>query len=175
MQLGMIGLGRMGANMTQRLLEGGHSVVVYDRNPAAEEDAARMGAVKADSPQDMVTKLSKPRVIWLMIPAGAPVEQAIADLIPILESGDIIIDGGNSNFKDSKRRAATLASKGIHFLDAGTSGGIWGLKNGYCLMVGGAKEAFDVAGSIFRTLAPPNGYAYVWAAGARHYAQLIHK
>src|SRR5256885_15618656 len=109
-----------------------------------------------------------------MIRAGAPVEQAIADLIPILESGDIIIDGGNSNFKDSKRGAATLASKGIHFLDAGTSGGIWGLKNGYCLMVGGAKEAFDIAESIFKTLGPPNGYDHVGPAGAGHYAKMIH-
>src|SRR2546421_6862818 len=137
MQLGMIGLGRMGANMTQRLLDGGHSVVVYDRNPTAIEDAARMGAVRSDSPQDMAGRLPKPRVIWIMIPAGAPVEQAIADLLPHLDPGDVLIDGGNSNYKESKRRASTVAAKGVHFLDAGTSGGIWGLKKGYCLMIGG--------------------------------------
>jgi len=174
MQLGMVGLGRMGANMTQRLLEGGHTVVVYDRNPAAEEDAIRMGALNADSLQDVALKLPKPRIIWVMIPAGPPVEQTIADLMPHLEPGDILIDGGNSNFKDTKRRAATLEAKGIHFMDAGTSGGIWGLKNGYCLMIGGPKEAFDHTESIFKTLAPEKGYAYVGPSGAGHYAKMIH-
>ena len=174
MQLGMVGLGRMGANMTQRLLEGGHSVVVYDRSPAAEEDAIRMGAINADSLEDVARQLKGPRVIWIMIPAGPPVEQTIADLLPHLESGDIIIDGGNSNFKDTKRRAATLESRGIHFMDAGTSGGIWGLKNGYCLMVGGPKPAFDHTESIFRTLAPENGFAYVGPSGAGHFAKMIH-
>ena len=164
----------MGANMTQRLLEGGHSVVVYDRNPAAEVDAIRMGGINADSLQDITQKLETPRVVWVMIPAGPPVEQTIADLVPHLSPGDILIDGGNSNFKDTKRRAATLADAGIHMLDAGTSGGIWGLKNGYCLMVGGPQEAFRHAESIFKTLAPESGYAHVGPSGAGHYAKMIH-
>jgi 6-phosphogluconate dehydrogenase len=160
--------------MTQRLLEGGHSVVVYDRNPAAEVDAIRMGGINADSLQDITLKLETPRVVWVMIPAGPPVEQTIADLVPHLSPGDILIDGGNSNFKDTKRRAATLVDAGIHMLDAGTSGGIWGLKNGYCLMVGGPQEAFKHAESIFKTLAPENGYAHVGPSGAGHYAKMIH-
>ena len=174
MQLAMVGLGRMGANMTQRLLEGGHAVVVYDRNPAAETDAIRMGGTNADSLEDITRKLDTPRVVWVMIPAGPPVEQTIADLVPHLSPGDIIIDGGNSNFKDTKRRAATLEAAGVHMLDAGTSGGIWGLKNGYCLMVGGPEAAFRHAESIFKTLAPPNGYARVGPSGAGHYAKMIH-
>jgi 6-phosphogluconate dehydrogenase len=174
MQLAMIGLGRMGANMTQRLLNGGHSVVAYDRNPVAIEQAAADGATPAHSLAEVVEKLPAPRVIWVMVPAGPPVEQTLADLLPLLTPGDVVIDGGNSNFKETKRRGQLLAANGVHFLDAGTSGGIWGLKNGYCLMVGGPEEAFHHAESIFETLAPPDGYRYVGASGAGHFAKMIH-
>jgi 6-phosphogluconate dehydrogenase len=174
MQLGMIGLGRMGANMTQRLLNGGHEMVVFDRNPVAIEEAAKQGAVGVGSLEEMCAKLTVPRAIWIMVPAGPPVEQTIADLLPHLEPGDILIDGGNSNFKETKRRAGLTEAKGVHFLDAGTSGGIWGLKNGYCLMVGGPKEAFDHIEPLIKTLAPPDGYAYVGPSGAGHFAKMIH-
>src|ERR1044071_3096905 len=157
MQIGMIGLGRMGANMTQRLLEGGHSVVVYDRNPAAVEDAKSKGAQPVDSLDSMAKALEPPRAIWMMIPAGDPVEQTIQEITPSLQPGDILIDGGNSNYRDSKRRAAGIAGQGIHYLDAGTSGGIWGLQNGYCLMVGGPKEAYDLVEPALKTLAPSDG------------------
>ena len=174
MQLGMIGLGRMGANMTQRLLNGGHRVVVYDRNPAAIADMAGKGAVGAESLADMCVKLAAPRALWIMVPAGAPVEQTIADLLPNLSPGDILIDGGNSNFKETRRRGEMLAARSIHYLDAGTSGGVWGLQNGYCLMVGGPKEAFDRVEPIFATLAPPDGYLYVGASGAGHFSKMVH-
>ncbi len=174
MELGMIGLGRMGANMTQRLLEGGHSVVVFDRNPAAVQDSVNIGAVGATSVSDLVSKLSAPKAVWMMIPAGAPVESTIAELIPLMRRGDILIDGGNSNFHDTKRRAAEVTQKGLHYLDAGTSGGVWGLKNGYCLMVGGPREAYDYIEPMLKTLAPPDGCAYVGPAGAGHFAKMVH-
>jgi 6-phosphogluconate dehydrogenase len=174
MQLGMIGLGRMGANMTRRLLDGGHEVVVFDRNPAAVQESEAHGATGVNSLPEMVARLEPPRAIWIMVPAGAPVEQTIADLLPHLEAGDILIDGGNSNYKDTRRRAAEATEKGIHLVDAGTSGGIWGLQNGYCLMVGGPKQAFDRLEPILNTLAPPDGYAHVGPSGAGHFAKMVH-
>ncbi|MGC8668230.1 MAG: phosphogluconate dehydrogenase (NAD(+)-dependent, decarboxylating) [Chthonomonadales bacterium] len=174
MELGMIGLGRMGANMTQRLLGGGHRVVVYDRNPAAVAAIAALGAQGATSLEDLVSRLPAPRVLWMMIPAGVPVEQTIAELRPHLHPGDILVDGGNSNYKDSMRRGAELAAASIHYLDAGTSGGIWGLANGYCLMVGGSAEAFRAIEPVLKTLAPPDGYAYVGPSGAGHFAKMVH-
>jgi 6-phosphogluconate dehydrogenase len=174
MQLGMIGLGRMGANMTQRLMNGGHSMVVYDRSAEAVERVASVGAVGVGSLSEMVQKLDAPRAIWVMVPSGAPTEATIEELRALLQPGDILIDGGNSNFKDSKRRAESLAEQGIHFLDAGTSGGVWGLENGYCLMVGGPKEAYDRIEPLLKTLAPPDGCMYVGPSGAGHFAKMVH-
>jgi len=170
----MIGLGKMGANMTQRLLNGGHDVVVFDRNAAAVEQSVARGAVGAASLTELCVKLAAPRAIWIMVPAGAPVEQTITDLLPNLAPGDILIDGGNSNFKDSKRRTEMLAQHSISYMDAGTSGGIWGLQNGYCLMVGGTEEAFKRIEPILATLAPPEGYALVGPSGAGHFAKMVH-
>lgn len=174
MQLGMIGLGRMGANMAQRLMNGGHTMVVYDRSQDAIERMKQQGATGVDSLEEMVKTLETPRAIWMMVPAGDPTEQTLQTLKPYLQPGDILIDGGNSNFHDTKRRAADLAAVGIHYLDAGTSGGIWGLQNGYCLMVGGPREAFDRVEPLLTTLAPPNGLAYVGMAGAGHFAKMVH-
>lgn len=174
MQAGMIGLGKMGANMTRRLLEGGHEMVVYDRNPAAVEAAVQRGAVGATSAPDAALRLNAPRVVWMMVPAGEPTERLIEELIPHLQTDDVLIDGGNSYYKDTKRRAAMLAEQGILYLDVGTSGGIWGLTQGYCLMIGGPKEAFERAEPIFQTLAPPEGYRHVGPSGAGHFAKMIH-
>jgi 6-phosphogluconate dehydrogenase len=168
MQLAMIGLGRMGGNMVQRLLQGGHQVVVFDRSAVA------MGASGARDPADVVGQLSGPRIVWVMVPAGAPVESTIEELLPGLSAGDIIIDGGNSNYKDSIRRAARLKARGLEFIDAGTSGGIWGLTVGYCLMIGASADAFARCEPIFRTLAPPDGYAHVGPPGSGHYVKMIH-
>src|SRR5256714_4019322 len=174
MQLGMIGLGRMGAGMTQRLLQGGHQVVVYDRTPQAVNALASKGAAASDSLEDLGQKLKAPRIFWLMIPAGAPVDDTIQRLEDTLAPGDVIVDGGNSNYKDSIRRAETLRTQQVEFLDAGVSGGIWGLKVGFCLMVGGKEAIFKQVEPIFKTLAPPDGYAYVGPAGAGHYAKMVH-
>lgn len=174
MQLGMIGLGRMGAGMTARLVQGGHQVVVYDRSPDAVKATAAKGATGSTSLEDMGQKLKAPRVFWLMIPAGRPVDDTIQQLQDTVSPGDVIIDGGNSNYKDSIRRAADLRTKQIEFLDAGVSGGIWGLKVGFCLMVGGTEAIFKQVEPIFKTLAPPDGYAYVGAAGAGHYSKMVH-
>jgi 6-phosphogluconate dehydrogenase len=174
MELGMIGLGRMGANMTERLVMGGHRVISFDRSPEAIQRVVDIGAVGAHSLADFVKQLSLPRAIWLMVPSGDPVDQTIEQLLPNLAKGDILIDGGNSNYKDSKRRAARLGEKGIEFIDSGTSGGIWGLTNGYCLMIGASSEAFRHCEPIFRTLAPPEGYAHVGPPGAGHYVKMIH-
>ena len=174
MQLAMIGLGRMGGNMVQRLLQGGHQVVVYDRSVDAVQAHVAMGARPAKDLTDLCGQLSGPRVVWVMVPAGAPVESTIEQLLPGLSRGDVVIDGGNSNFKDSIRRAAGLKEKGIAFIDAGTSGGIWGLTVGYCLMIGASGEAFQLCEPIFRTLAPPDGYAHVGPPGAGHYVKMIH-
>jgi len=174
MQLGLIGLGRMGSGMTLRLLQGGHQVMVYDRVPAAGAALAGKGATVTGSLEDLGQKLKAPRILWLMIPAGPPVDDTIQRLSGTLSPGDIIIDGGNSNYKDSIPRAETLRSQQIEFLDVGVSGGIWGLKVGFNLMVGGNQAVFKQAEPIFQTLAPADGYAYVGASGAGHYAKMVH-
>jgi 6-phosphogluconate dehydrogenase len=174
MKLGFVGLGKMGGNMVRRLLADKHEIVGWARSPDAVKEAVSYGAVGATSLEDVVARLSPPRVVWLMIPAGDPVEISIASLRPILSKGDVIVDGGNSRFTDSARRAADLAKDGIGFLDAGTSGGIWGRQNGYCLMVGGEADHFRTVEPIFRTLAPPDGYAHVGAAGSGHFVKMVH-
>jgi 6-phosphogluconate dehydrogenase len=174
MQLAMIGLGRMGGNMVQRLLPGGHELVVYDRSADAVRAHVAQGAKGAKDLADVAQQLAPRRVVWLMVPAGAPVQSTIEQLVPHLATGDIIIDGGNSNFRDSMRRAEALQAQGIEFVDAGTSGGIWGLTVGYCLMIGASPRAFRHCEPIFRTLAPPDGYAHVGPPGAGHYVKMIH-
>ena len=176
MELGMIGLGRMGGNMAQRLLQGGHNVVAYDPRPEAVQALAQEGAAGATSLQDLATRLAAPRAVWVMVPAGDPTESTINSLAEALSPGDVVIDGGNSNYKDSMRRAAALKEKGIAFLDAGTSGGVWGLKEGYSLMVGGDADAFHRLEPIFQTLAPgpDKGYGYVGPAGAGHFVKMVH-
>jgi 6-phosphogluconate dehydrogenase len=170
----MIGLGRMGANMTTRLLRGGHSVVVYDRNAGAVADSAKGGATAATSLADLAAKLSAPRAVWIMVPSGPPTDETVDRLLDVLEKGDTIIDGGNSNYHDSMARADRAKQRGIDFIDAGTSGGIWGLENGYCLMVGGDAAAVKRVEPVFLTLAPPGGYAYVGKSGAGHYSKMVH-
>jgi 6-phosphogluconate dehydrogenase len=165
MKLGMVGLGRMGGNMTERLRRDGHEVETYART-APERTA--------DSLVELATQLEQPRVVWLMIPAGDPTEHAFQTLLPLLEDGDTIVDGGNSNFRDSQRRAGVAQAKGVFFLDAGVSGGIWGLENGYCIMVGGEEEAFQLVEPAFKTLAPEDGYAHVGPAGAGHFVKMVH-
>ena len=174
MQLAMIGLGRMGGNMVRRLLQGGHEVVVFDRSADVVQEHVAIGATGAKNLAGLCDQLDVPRVVWVMVPAGAAVESTIQELLPSLSKGDIIIDGGNSNYKDSKRRAARLKEKGLEFIDAGTSGGIWGLTVGYCLMIGASPEAFRRCEPIFRTLAPPDGYAHVGPPGSGHYVKMIH-
>jgi len=174
MQLGMIGLGRMGANMTTRLLRGGHGVVVYDRSGDAVALAAAGGAVSSASLADLVAKLAAPRVVWIMVPSGAPTDETVGTLLDLLSAGDTIVDGGNSNYKDSMARADRAKQHGIDFVDAGTSGGVWGLENGYCLMVGGDEAAVRRAEPIFVTLAPPDGYAYVGPSGSGHFSKMVH-
>jgi 6-phosphogluconate dehydrogenase len=174
MQLGLIGLGRMGSGMTRRLMQGGHKLVVYDRSPETVAAVAGDGAVGASSLQDLGQKLTPPRVVWLMIPAGPPVDDTIEGLSGTLSPGDVIIDGGNSNYKDSMRRAEALRSRQIEFLDTGVSGGIWGLKVGFNLMVGGNQAVFKQVEPVFKTLAPPDGYAFVGPSGAGHYAKMVH-
>lgn len=174
MKLGMIGLGKMGGNMTERLMRDGHEVVVYDRTPETVQKYVGLGSEGADSPASMVSKLRSPRVVWIMVPAGKPVDDTIASLLPGMSKGDVIIDGGNSNFHDTMRRGAELSQKGIEFVDSGTSGGIWGLANGYCLMIGGSDAAFRLCEPIFKTLAPENGYAHMGPTGSGHYVKMIH-
>jgi 6-phosphogluconate dehydrogenase len=175
MDIGMVGLGRMGANMTRRLLQGGHRVVVSDLSQEAVEEAAKDGAVGVLSLAEMVTALlAPPRVIWIMVPAGPPVDATLDELGPFLNAGDVVIDGGNSNYRDSMRRGDALAGRGIEYLDVGTSGGIWGLSEGYCLMVGGSQKGFSIVEPALRTLAPENGYAHVGPSGAGHYVKMIH-
>ena len=191
MQLGMIGLGRMGANMVRRLLKGGHRCVVFDMSPNAVEELVREEAVGASSLQDLVKRLSKPRAVWLMVPA-AVVDRAIADLLPHLEAGDILIDGGNSWYGDDIRRAKELAPRGIHYVDVGTSGGVWGLERGYCMMIGGEKEVVQRLDPVFATLAPgagdiprtpgrdriggtaEQGYLHCGPNGAGHFVKMVH-
>jgi 6-phosphogluconate dehydrogenase len=191
MQLGMIGLGRMGANMVRRLLKGGHHCVVFDRSPKAVEELVREKAVGASSLADLVKKLDAPRAVWLMVPA-AVVDQSIADLAPSLGAGDIVIDGGNSYYVDDIRRAKELGPKRIHYVDVGTSGGVWGLERGYCMMIGGPEQAVQRLDPVFRALAPgmgdiprtegrekiggtaEHGYLHCGPSGAGHFVKMVH-
>jgi 6-phosphogluconate dehydrogenase len=174
MRIGMIGLGRMGGQMTRRLLRAGHEVVAYDRNADAVRRTAADGAHPADDPAHLCTQLDPPRVVWLMVPAGSPVDETIRALTPHLDADDIIVDGGNSNYRDTMRRAEALRRQGIAFVDAGTSGGVWGLELGYCLMVGGDDRAVARCEPVFRALAQPDGYAHVGPTGAGHYVKMVH-
>jgi 6-phosphogluconate dehydrogenase len=191
MQLGMIGLGRMGANMVLRLLKGGHQCAVYDMSPKVVNELVQEKAVGSSSLADLVKKLDKPRAIWLMVPAGV-VDKTIADLLPALEPGDILIDGGNSYYIDDIRRAKELTAKGIHYVDVGTSGGVWGLERGYCMMIGGETDTVKHLDPIFATLAPgegdiprtpgreglngtaESGYLHCGASGAGHFVKMVH-
>ena len=191
MQLGMIGLGRMGANMVRRLLKGGHHCVVFDRSPDAVKQLVAEKAVGASSLADLVKNLEKPRAVWLMVPAAA-VDRTIADLAPRLDKGDILIDGGNSYYVDDIRRAKELAPKRIHYVDVGTSGGVWGLERGYCMMIGGPGQAVERLDPVFRTLAPgvgdiprtagrekidgtaEQGYLHCGPSGAGHFVKMVH-
>jgi 6-phosphogluconate dehydrogenase len=174
MKIGMVGLGRMGGNMTVRLIRYGHEVVAYDPNGSARDTAATAGAKPAATLEELVNGLEPPRIVWLMIPAGRVTDATIEALTPLLSEGDTVIDGGNSNYKDSIRTAEALDRHGLALLDCGTSGGVWGLANGYCLMVGGRREAFDRAEPIFKALAPDNGYAYIGRSGAGHFVKMVH-
>src|SRR5437868_12656084 len=176
MELGFIGLGRMGANMVERLLRGGHRVVAYNRSPDKTREAAAHGAIATFSIEELVNNLKEsPKAVWIMVPAGDPTTQQIMSLIPLLKPGDIIIDGGNSNFRDSIARSKMLAEFGIHFVDVGTSGGIWGLANGYCMMIGGEREVFEHLRPLFATLAPgEDGYDYFGSHGAGHFTKMVH-
>jgi 6-phosphogluconate dehydrogenase len=175
MRLGMVGLGKMGGNMAQRLVRGGHELVVHDRDPAVTQSVADAAqATGAASLDEVAAGLQAPRVVWVMVPAGPPTEQVLRDMADRLQPGDVLIDGGNSNFHDTQRRAAELAGRGIRLVDAGTSGGVWGLANGYCLMVGGDVDAVAVCEPAFRTLAPEDGYLHVGPSGAGHFTKMVH-
>lgn len=176
MELGFIGLGRMGGNMVERLLLGGHRIVAYNRSPDKTREAEAQGAVATFSLEELVNNLQEtPKAVWIMVPAGDPTTVQIQNLIPLLKPGDIIIDGGNSNFRDSIARARILQEHDINFMDVGTSGGIWGLKNGYCMMMGGKREIFDHLRPLFATLAPnEDGYDYFGTHGAGHFTKMVH-
>src|SRR5262245_42002773 len=191
LQLGMIGLGRMGANMVRRLIKGGHNCVVFDRSPDAVKDLVKEGAIGATSLAEFIERLRKPRTVWLMVPAGV-VDSSISELIPLLEAGDTVIDGGNSYYVDDMRRASELAARGIHYIDVGTSGGVWGLERGYCMMIGGEADVVERLDPIFATLAPgvggiprtpgtkemrgtaEQGYLYCGPNGAGHFVKMVH-
>jgi 6-phosphogluconate dehydrogenase len=174
MQLGFVGLGKMGSNMVTRLLRDGHQVVAFDRSPDAVGRAREAGAAGADGIEALVAGLQAPRTIWVMVPAGAPTESTINALAALLSPGDTVIDGGNTNFHDDVRRAGELAARKIHYVDAGTSGGVWGLSEGYCLMVGGEADVCTRLEPVFKTLAPPDGYLRVGGHGAGHYVKMVH-
>ncbi|HEX2188256.1 MAG TPA: decarboxylating 6-phosphogluconate dehydrogenase [Longimicrobiaceae bacterium] len=175
MQIGMVGLGKMGANMVTRLLRGGHRVVVFDLDPELTRSVGEAeGATAVGSLSEMVGALEGPRVVWVMVPAGAPTEQTLRSLAAEMFPGDVVIDGGNSNFHDTRRRSAELAAMEIALVDAGTSGGVWGLEVGYCLMVGGPEGAVRRCEPVFRTLAPPDGYLHVGPSGAGHFVKMVH-
>ena len=176
MQLGMVGLGKMGANMTTRLVRGGHEVVAFDRTADAVKAATSNGARGANTLEDLVKQLQAPRAVWVMVPAGDPTENTVRALSDLLSAGDTIIDGGNSNYKESIRRSAMVAERGLHFVDAGTSGGIWGITEGYSLMVGGPNEAVDRIRPIFETLAPAKdqGWGHVGPVGSGHFTKMVH-
>lgn len=176
MKLGMVGLGRMGGNMTERLLNDGHEVVVFDPDSSAVSALAKKAASAANSLADLVGQLEQPRSVWVMVPAGDITEHTVNSLVDLLDDGDTLIDGGNSNYKESQRRAEHAAGEGIDFLDSGTSGGVWGLANGYCLTVGGSRDAYDRNRPIFKTLAPEDsdGNLYVGPSGSGHYVKMVH-
>jgi 6-phosphogluconate dehydrogenase len=176
MELGMVGLGRMGSNMTQRLLRGGHQVVVTDLSPDAIAASEQAGATGATGLDELCTRLEPPRAVWVMVPAGEPTEATVTDLLLHLQPGDTIIDGGNSNYRESMQRASAVKERGVFFLDVGTSGGIWGLAEGYCLMVGGEDEAVQRLRPVFETLAPApdQGWVHVGPSGAGHFVKMIH-
>jgi 6-phosphogluconate dehydrogenase len=174
MEIGFIGLGKMGMNMVTRLRRGQHRVVVYDRTTDLVKQAEQQGCVGATSLADLAAKLTAPRTVWIMVPSGPPTEETIRQMAALLASGDTIVDGGNTRFHDDLRRHAELKSKGLHYVDAGTSGGIWGLANGYCLMVGGDRAVVERLSPVLTTLAPPNGWAHVGGPGAGHYVKMVH-
>ncbi len=174
MEIGMVGLGRMGAAMSERLMKGGHKVVAYDPATEAVARCEKLGAVGAKSLEEVAQKLSAPRAVWLMVPAGETVTKVINELLPHLDKGDTLIDGGNSNYHETVRRGKELSEKGINYVDAGTSGGVWGLEKGYCLMVGGPDKAVKRIEPAFKTLAPEDGYAHVGPSGAGHFTKMIH-
>ena len=174
MDIGFVGLGKMGLNMVTRLQRAGHQVTAYDRSADALANATAAGCTGAASLADLVQRLKAPRAVWIMVPSGPPTEETVQAVTALLAPGDVIIDGGNTRFHDDVRRSKELAARKLQYIDAGTSGGIWGLKNGYCLMVGGNKEAVDRLAPVFEALAPPNGWAHVGAAGAGHYVKMVH-
>lgn len=174
MEMGFIGLGKMGLNMVTRLHQGGHRIVAYDRDRSATMQAEKAGAVPVDSLGALVAGLNAPRAVWIMVPAGGPTESTIAALADLLSPNDIIIDGGNANFHDDIRRAGELAARGLRYVDAGTSGGVWGLQIGYCLMIGGDEATCQHLDPVFKTLAPENGYARMGGPGSGHYVKMIH-
>jgi 6-phosphogluconate dehydrogenase len=174
MKLGMVGLGRMGGGMTARLQRAGHEVVAFDPSPDAVARAGSTGATGASSLGELVQALASPRVVWLMVPAGAVTEATVEELSGLLSDGDVVVDGGNSYYKDSMRRAGSLAEGGIRFLDCGTSGGVWGLENGYCLMVGGDDDAVGIVEPALTALAPQGGFAHVGPPGAGHFTKMVH-
>jgi 6-phosphogluconate dehydrogenase len=174
MRIGFVGLGRMGANMVRRLVRDGHEVVAFNRTPEKTREIMTEGAEGSFSLTELVAMLPAPRAVWVMVPAGDATEAMVDELMRLLEPGDTIIDGGNTNFHDDVRRHARVAEKGLRYVDAGTSGGIWGLQVGYCLMVGGDRDAVEPLEPVFRTLAPPDGYAHVGGPGAGHYVKMVH-
>ncbi len=174
MKLGFIGLGKMGGNMVQRLLLGGHEVVIYDRSEEAINLLVKKGAIGANSLEDLSSKLTGRKIVWLMVPSGNPVDDSIKQLLGLLNKDDIIIDGGNSNYKQTQERSELTSERKVHFLDCGTSGGVWGLENGYSLMSGGNKEASEYIYPIYKTLAPENGYTYCGESGAGHFVKMVH-
>lgn len=174
MKIGFVGLGRMGANMVRRLLTSGHEIVAFAPHEKSRQEVEKFGASGVASLPEVARHLSPPRVVWIMVPAGEVTEETLTALMLHLDKGDIVIDGGNSFYKDSMRRAELLKTKGIAFLDVGTSGGIWGLEKGYCLMIGGEKEVFQTVESLFQALAQDNGYAYIGPQGSGHFVKMIH-
>ena len=174
MKIGMVGLGKMGANMSRRLIGKGHDVVGFDLGAQARAAVASFGAETASSLEELAAKLPAPRVAWVMVPAGKPTEETVMSLGQYFEAGDLVIDGGNSNYKEAVPYATRLSERNVHFIDAGTSGGIWGLENGYCIMVGGTPEAVAIAEPIFLALAPEGGYSHVGPVGAGHFVKMVH-